>query len=154
LDSSLQTVHGLVLNNSAKIYLLFHPCKSSLKKHYEELIAQCLWPLLSKNTTDDSPLSDVGVPKPQSFLEDCYERLTSCQSNLLVYLLEELTSYLQSSHYFSLFHYQTPSSSEQALCEKIMLYAHCENDVIHQDNYLKEEDETLLISFNALEKNK
>ena len=129
-NSSLQTVRDLVLNSSAKIYLLFHSSKTCYKKpiemHYEGLVAQCLWPLLSDTSSDS-----LDHDSEHSFLGDCYERLSSCQSSLLVHLLEELSCFVTSPQYF--LHYQQTSQHPHqhplqiAVCEQIMWYAQSES---------------------------
>ena len=130
-------IRDMVLNNSAKIYLLFHPSKLLNKKQielrYEGLIAQCLSPLLSHT---------AALPVP-SFGKTCYEMLTHCQSSLLVYLIEELRVIVKSQQYFlSLFEIALSNNAAlRNVCQKILWNiqsADCptytknvNNDIIH-----------------------
>ena len=94
-DENLSTVRDLVLNNSAKIYLLFYPRNKANKDHvdlhYEGLVAQCLLPLLS--------LAQREAASGNCIVHDCYERLSSCQSSLLVHLVKDLECFVTSPHF-------------------------------------------------------
>jgi len=99
IGDSLQTVRDIVLNSSAKIYLLSHPCrrihdkqKNVLKEfHYERIVARCLSSLLSSTAL----LSEVG-------LQGYHEMLEDCQTNLLMELLEELSDFIISPVFLQL----------------------------------------------------
>jgi len=97
IGDSLQTVRDIVLNSSAKIYLLIHPSrriheqKKTTEFHYEGVIAQCLSPLLSSTAL----LSEVG-------LQRYHEMLENCQTNLLMELLEELSDFIISPVFLQL----------------------------------------------------
>jgi len=107
-DDECHNVTDLILNESPKIYSLYYSCKKVHKKevelHYEVLINQCLLPLLSTNT---STVSDDLAKRSLPHSQKCCQMLTSCQSNLLVHLMEELAWFVSSPKHF--LHFQTSS---------------------------------------------
>jgi len=118
------TIQDMILNNSIKIYLLFHPSKISHKKQIEGQISECLSPLLSHTTA---------LPEP-SFGETCYEMLTSCQTSLLIYLTEELRVFVKSQQYF-LRHLASRIPAQRAICKQILINVQA-SDCVNYNNKL------------------